>query len=105
MPDHPPPERTETVREALRRVLASGDPHTLLELSSLVGVSERDLPPHLVSLQRSVRREGGRLDVVPPVCLACDFEFTRRGRFTHPGRCPRCRATRIRPPEVQLELP
>ena len=45
------------------------------------------------------------LGEAPAECLACGFAFRKRDRLTTPGRCPRCRAERIRPAEFWIERP
>ena len=96
------PPRDETVRDAIRRVLADG-PRTLRELSADVGVSERDLPEHLEHVQRSLSASGDRLVVEPPTCRRCGFTFTPRPGLKRPGKCPSCRGTYIAPPRARVE--
>jgi hypothetical protein len=73
------------------------------DLSSLLAIPEKEVYPHLEHIARSLSREGGRLSIRPCRCLACGFVFKERHRFTRPGRCPVCRATRIRPPAYRIE--
>jgi predicted Zn-ribbon and HTH transcriptional regulator len=49
-----------------------------------------------------IKALGGRLQVLPAECLACGFIFRDRKRFTRPGTCPQCRATRIDPPAFRI---
>jgi predicted Zn-ribbon and HTH transcriptional regulator len=96
-----PPERAETVREAIRRALLAG-PATARDLSAEVGVREKDVAEHLAHLARSLPRRGERLVVEPASCIACGYAFTDRTRLTRPGACPRCRSTRIDPPAFRV---
>lgn len=105
MPDRPPPERTRTDRDALREALALGQPLTVRELSQLAGLSEDAVYKHLEHLVKSVKAEGGTIEIEPAECLGCGFVFTDRRRFTRPGKCPECRASRIAPPSFRLVLP
>jgi predicted Zn-ribbon and HTH transcriptional regulator len=66
--------RVETVRASILRALEEG-PATARELSKLVGVSESDVPAHLEHLERSLRRQGERLNVEVSQCADCDFRF------------------------------
>ena len=93
---------TETVRKQLHRVLLEG-PATARDLSQRLGISERDVPDHLRHLARSLRHTGERLVVQAATCLQCDFAFTRRDRYTRPGRCPICRSTRTSLPAFHVE--
>jgi transcriptional regulator len=95
------PERTETLREALRQALRAGD-LTIRELSQAVGASERDLYDHLEHLARSLPNTGERLRIDPARCLGCGFEFEDRTRVKKPGRCPNCKSTRIAPPRFAI---
>lgn len=95
------PERGETIREALRRALEAG-PRTVRELSTELGLSEREIPSHIDHLARSLRREGRKLAIEPPACRKCGFAFPGRERVTRPGKCPRCRATHIEPPRATI---
>ena len=97
-----PPERTETLRERLLEALHHG-PSTARELGQEVGLSERDVIPHLEHLQRSLSARGQRLVVVPAECLGCGFRFEERGRLDRPSRCPSCRSERIRRPTFAVE--
>jgi predicted Zn-ribbon and HTH transcriptional regulator len=101
MPDRPPPERTQTVREALRQELLRG-PATARELSERGGIREKDVAPHLEHLQRSLRSEGARLIVAPASCIACGYAFTRRSKLSRHGSCPECGSTRIDPPSFSI---
>lgn len=99
--DRAPPERFETLRQALLDALRAGN-HTLRELSQLLGASERELVPHLEHLERSLRRGEERLAIEPAQCIACGFAFSDRTRIAKPGRCPSCKATRIAPPRYAV---
>jgi predicted Zn-ribbon and HTH transcriptional regulator len=97
-----PAERSSTLRQQLHAILRAGSARTTRELSEELGVREREIPPHLEHLERSVRNEGERLVVEPPSCAACGFVFAERHRFTRPGKCPRCRATRVLAPRFRI---
>jgi predicted Zn-ribbon and HTH transcriptional regulator len=97
-----PGERKQTVRDAIRQVLAVGEAYSLRDLSELVRVSERDLPNHLEHLSRTLRRRGERLVIEPAACRSCGYLFRSRARFKRPGRCPKCRRTHIAPARFRL---
>ena len=103
MPDRGPPERTRTVREALREELLRGAA-TARDLSERVGVREKDVPGHLEHLARSLEARGETLVILPANCIACGYSFARRGRFSRPGRCPECGSTRIDPPQLSAHV-
>jgi predicted Zn-ribbon and HTH transcriptional regulator len=98
----PVPERGATQRAAVREALL-GRALTAREISVRTSIREKDVADHLGHLDRSLRRQGERLIVVPARCLSCEFEIGGRGRFTTPGRCPQCRSERVAPPAFRVE--
>ena len=98
------PERGATLRAAVREALL-GAALTAREISARTSMREKDVAEHLEHLDRSLRRQGERLVVEPARCLACEAEIGGRGRFTTPGRCPRCRSERVAPPAFRVVRP
>ncbi len=87
-----------TVRQHLSLLLKTG-PLSAKDLSAAAHLPEKDVIHHL----GHIRRSAGRGFVVEPAeCLACGFLFEDRRRLSRPGRCPRCRSTRINPPLFQI---
>jgi len=76
---------------------------TALEISKAVRVSEKDVYRHLSHIQKSMAGQGKKLAYTPCICLACGFSFADRRRLTRPGRCPRCRESRIDHPVFRIE--
>jgi predicted Zn-ribbon and HTH transcriptional regulator len=76
---------------------------TALEISQVVRVSEKDVYRHLAHIQKTVSNQGQKLAFPPCTCLACGFTFRDRRRLTKPGRCPRCRQSRIDHPVFRIE--
>lgn len=89
------------MRQRLRNLLREAD-HDLRSLSQALGVPEREVDAHLAHVRRSLAAEGGRLQVQPAQCLVCGFVFEDRRRFKRPGRCPRCRQTRLSYPVFRI---
>ena len=105
MPNKPPPtapERSLTPRAALHEALL-GAPKTSKDLSARAGISEKEIPGHLLHLDKSLKAKGERLVVKPAECLACNFVFKDRHRVTAPGSCPKCQSERIAPPQFHIE--
>jgi predicted Zn-ribbon and HTH transcriptional regulator len=88
-------EARETLPRALRAALTGAPPRGLAELSRELGVSEKLLPEALEKLSRTLERQGERLCMEAPRCLACGFVLEARGRAKRPSRCPRCRSERL----------
>jgi predicted Zn-ribbon and HTH transcriptional regulator len=97
-----PASRASTVREALRQALLAG-PATARDLSTDVGLREKDVAEHLEHLGRSLLHRGEHLSVEPATCLSCGYVFVHRSRLSRPGACPSCRSTRIDPPVFRIE--
>jgi transcriptional regulator len=97
-----PTERSSTLRQQLHTLLRKGPAQTALELSVELGVREREIALHLEHLERSIKNENERLVVEAPTCVACGFVFRQRHKLTRPGKCPRCRATRVLPPRFRI---
>ncbi len=91
-----------TVRQQIVSFLRQ-DAMTALEISQAVRVSEKDVYRHLSHIQKSMAGQGKKLAFTPCTCLACGFSFTDRRRLTRPGRCPRCRESRIDHPVFRIE--
>ncbi len=99
-----PPPRGSTVRGALEAALTDAPGHglTAKDLSGLVGISEKDVAGHLEHLEKSLKAQGLKLEVLPASCIGCGFTFKDRRRLTRPGACPECRSTRIDPPAFRV---
>lgn len=72
------------------------------ELSQALGLTEKEVYGHLEHIRRSTAAAGETLVVTPSECLACGYVFADRRRLTRPGRCPRCRASRVSPPAFRI---
>lgn len=89
------------MRQALAEALRAG-PATARDLSRMVGISEHDVPGHLVHLAKSLRSRGQRLLIEPARCLDCGFVYSRREKPARPSRCAECRGTRLTLPEFRV---
>ncbi len=92
---------TGTLRQQMMTVLKEGE-WDVRGLSQRLGISEKEVMAHLGHVQRTLAAAGAHLEIRPSHCRACGFVFEGRRRFTRPGRCPRCRQTRIAPPVFQV---
>ena len=105
-PPKPPPARSATARSAiLEALLATREANaaaTGRELGAAASISEKDVAAHLEHLARSLPHEALKLAVTPASCLACEYTFQDRGRYTTPGACPKCRSERVAPPSFRV---
>lgn len=86
-----------TVRQQIADLLR-GTAMSARDLSQALGVREKEVYAHLAHVSRSAKQNGGQLLIRPAACLACGYQFKNRRRFTRPGRCPQCKASRIQAP-------
>lgn len=91
-----------TVRQDMTALLLERE-MSALELSQTLGIQEKEVTTHLPHIARSAAGQGKRLVIRPPRCLACGYVFENRSRFTRPGRCPRCKQTRVERPAFRID--
>jgi hypothetical protein len=87
----------ETTRHAIITLLVEG-PISAAEISTAVGLPEKEVSSHLEHIRRSLHATGTVLEVTPAECRHCGFVFAKRERLTSPGRCPVCRHEAISDP-------
>lgn len=87
-----------------RRIIAllSDREMDVRELSQELGIKEKDVYEHLVHVERSVAAARGRFILTPSQCLLCGYVFEDRRRLTRPGRCPKCKRSRLRNPSFRI---
>jgi len=90
-----------TLRQQIAALLQE-ESMTAMDISQAVRIPEKDVYRHLAHVQRSVAGRGRELLLTPCTCRACGFVFEERRRLTRPGRCPRCRESRIDPPVFRI---
>lgn len=91
------PDRKETVRRKILSHLRGG-PLTARQISSQVGIPEKEVYAHLPHVKKTVVNLGESLAITPAECNGCGFLFRKRERPTRPGRCPVCRSGSISEP-------
>jgi predicted Zn-ribbon and HTH transcriptional regulator len=90
-----------TLRQQIAALLRE-EPMTAMDISQAVRIPEKDVYRHLAHIQRSATGQGKELRMIPCTCRACGFVFRERRRLTRPGRCPRCRESRIDSPVFRI---
>jgi predicted Zn-ribbon and HTH transcriptional regulator len=72
------------------------------DLAQALGLTEKEVYEHLAHVERSVESAGGRFILTPSECLLCGYVFEDRRRLTRPGRCPKCRRSKIMNPSFRI---
>jgi predicted Zn-ribbon and HTH transcriptional regulator len=90
-----------TIRQRIIEALKANEMDAR-ELSRAVGVREKEIYEHLPHIARTLAGRREKLTMRPPECLSCGYIFSDRSRFTRPGRCPRCRGTRVAAPTYRI---
>jgi predicted Zn-ribbon and HTH transcriptional regulator len=89
-----------TPRQVMKELLAE-HPHSSLELSQLLSLSEKEVLEHLSHLARAIG-PGLHFQIIPSVCKHCGFVFKKRDRLTRPSRCPICQHESISRPRFAV---
>lgn len=97
-----PAEQHATLRQRIIESL-TGVPLSAREISTEIGVPEKEIYRHLEHIRRSLQKENGHLKVTPATCKKCGFVFRKRERLHRPGKCPVCRGESITEPLFTIE--
>jgi len=100
-PKGAPENQPGTVRQRIVHLLEEEE-LSARDISQRLGIREKEVYDHLTHIARSMNARGKRLRVPPFACLGCGYVFKERERFTRPGRCPRCKGTRVQTPVYRL---
>ena len=90
-----------TIRRTLIRLLEI-EPLGLRDLSQAARIPEKQVADHLSHIARTLKAQGRSLEILPFECFGCGFVFKDRTRYKRPGRCPKCRSTRIATPLFRI---
>lgn len=64
---------------------------------------KKNLIQDIESIARTLKNEGYILEVYPPTCQSCGFEFKqKKHKLKIPSKCPKCKAQRINWPRIRL---
>jgi predicted Zn-ribbon and HTH transcriptional regulator len=73
-------------------------------LSQAIGISEKEVDTHLPHVAKSVVSKGLLWQVTPAFCGGCNYTFKDRKRLTAPGKCPKCKQSRIQGPWFTISI-
>ena len=90
-----------TTREKIfELLLRSEEPLTARQIMRILDISsEKEVYDHIYHLALSGKRKGFKVIVFSPMCEDCGYVFDT---YKKPSRCPRCKSTRIRPPQFLI---
>lgn len=71
------------------------------ELAEVLDADEGTVLEDLRHLRRSLKRTGLALHMLPTKCPACGW-VAQAEEPHNPGKCPRCKATRLMPPRFRV---
>jgi predicted Zn-ribbon and HTH transcriptional regulator len=91
----------KTLRKQMMMLLSNNE-MSAREISSAVGIGEKEVYGHLSHVARSIKSMGQKLVINPAECLGCGYVFEKRKRFTSPGRCPICKSEYIKQPLYKI---
>jgi predicted Zn-ribbon and HTH transcriptional regulator len=91
----------KTLRKQMMMLLSDNE-MSAKEISSAVGVGEKEVYGHLFHIARSIKAQGNKLAITPAECMGCGYVFEKRKRFTRPGRCPICKSEHIKNPLYRI---
>jgi hypothetical protein len=74
-------------------------------LSEELRIKEKEVYEHLAHVERSVQAAGGKFVLTPSECQLCGYVFEDRRRLTRPGRCPKCRRSKLQNPSFRIVWP
>ncbi len=77
-------------------------PRGLHEIAQTLALRPRDVEDDLTHLLKSLKHSEYRAVIEPAHCGQCGFTF-HKDKLHKPGKCPRCRGTRISEPRISLE--
>ncbi|HAX99016.1 MAG TPA: transcriptional regulator [Candidatus Atribacteria bacterium] len=90
----------KTLRQIIAEIL-SQDVLSSLELSSRLGIKEKEITYHLGHIRSSIKPKKLIL-VEPAFCKDCGFKFKKRDRLNPPSRCPQCKGEYIERPRFSI---
>jgi transcriptional regulator len=100
LPQLPNSRRMKTIRrEVLERL--TDEPRSVSSLARELGLHRDDAEDELRHALRSAAAQGWSVTVVPARCRTCGFSFDKT-RLSKPGKCPRCRGSRLFEPQISL---
>jgi len=91
----------KTIRQQIIEMLTAEE-MGIRDLSQALSIKEKEVLEHLPHIEQSVKSTHKKIVIKPSSCLSCGFVFEERRRFSTPGRCPRCKKTRIENPMFRI---
>jgi len=92
----------DTIRREIMLELEKGL-RTSKDLSAAARIPEREVYGHLEHIRKTIANVGRHLMIKPAECKNCGFKFSKRARFTKPGKCPVCKEQFIRGPLFSID--
>ena len=81
--------------------LLTDEPRSVSSLARNLGLTRGEVEDDLRHALRSAKAAGYHILVVPARCRSCGFTFGEE-KLSKPGKCPRCRGTRLYEPQISV---
>jgi predicted Zn-ribbon and HTH transcriptional regulator len=96
-----PVSRYETIRKYIIALLEE-ETLSAKDLSQFTRIPEKDVCDHLEHIRKTLNKNNRQLVTTPAQCEKCGFIYTKRARFSKPGKCPLCHGSLIYPPRFHI---
>lgn len=97
-----PVEKETTIRIEIMELLKNRE-LSLIEISKIVGISEKNIIIHIEHIRKSISNSGYFLKIKPAICFSCGFVFRKRDKIKKPTKCPICKSEHIEDPLFKIE--
>jgi transcriptional regulator len=96
-----PVSRHDTIRKYITVLLEEGT-FSAKDLSQFTRIPEKDVCDHLEHIRKTLNKNNRHLETNPAQCEKCGFVYSKRDRFSKPGKCPLCHGSLIYPPRFYI---
>ena len=77
-------------------------PRTLSSIAHELKLTRDDVEEDVRHLLKTAKTAGQPVAIEPARCRSCGYVFSP-GKLTKPGKCPKCKGTRIYEPLIQIK--
>jgi predicted Zn-ribbon and HTH transcriptional regulator len=89
-----------TQRQQIAEMLKQ--PRTISSIAHELKLTREDVEDHVKHLVKTARAAHQSITIEPARCRSCGYVFDE-SKLTKPGKCPKCRGTRLYEPLIQVK--